>query len=208
MAAIEVFDIFDGQMERIGTATREETHRQGLWHQTFHCWVINDADSKRPRVLLQLRHPDKDTFPNFYDTSCAGHLQAGETRADGVRELEEELGLVASYPDLAYKGLIPEETYYADGRIDREFTHVHTYRCHLELEQFTFQVEEITGLFYADLALFRELIAGTIELLPAEGLVTQQGHAQQSQRITAAIRLEQLTPISPEYANLLFGGSA
>lgn len=31
------------------------------------------------QVLLQKRSARKDTYPNLWDTSCAGHLSAGET---------------------------------------------------------------------------------------------------------------------------------
>jgi hypothetical protein len=36
MSLNEIFDVFNEQMVRIGEATRQSVHAQGLWHQTFH----------------------------------------------------------------------------------------------------------------------------------------------------------------------------
>ncbi len=45
-------------------------------------------------VLLQQRSPDKDAFPNCFNTSCAGHVARGDTyEATVIREFEEELGI-------------------------------------------------------------------------------------------------------------------
>ncbi|WP_372454640.1 NUDIX hydrolase, partial [Priestia aryabhattai] len=77
----------------------------GLWHQTFHCWiyrVVND----QIEMLFQKRHPQKDTCPDLLDITSAGHLLASEQPCDGVRELEEELGLSVSFEELDKLGVI------------------------------------------------------------------------------------------------------
>jgi len=88
----EIFDIFTEDMRLMGSATRQEVHRLGYWHQTFHCWVLyksQDGDL----ILLQRRHETKDTHPGKLDISCSGHLETGESPSDGIRELREELGI-------------------------------------------------------------------------------------------------------------------
>lgn len=37
---MELIDVFDGNYNLIGTEERDIVHEKGLWHQTFHCWVI------------------------------------------------------------------------------------------------------------------------------------------------------------------------
>lgn len=37
--AEELIDIYDEKMNLLGTATREQAHREGLWHTSFHCWI-------------------------------------------------------------------------------------------------------------------------------------------------------------------------
>ena len=50
---------------------------------------------------MQKRAMSKDSFPGKYDTSSAGHIQAGdEPLASGLRELAEELGIHAKPEDL------------------------------------------------------------------------------------------------------------
>ncbi|MGF7045580.1 isopentenyldiphosphate isomerase [Paenibacillus sp. DS2015] len=74
----EEFDIYNEQMIKIGIASRQQAHALGLWHQTFHCWVVRTSATAGFSLLFQLRHPDKDTFPSLLDISCAGHLTTGE----------------------------------------------------------------------------------------------------------------------------------
>ena len=45
-------------------------------------------------LLLQKRSHDKDSFPDCYDISSAGHVPAGSSVLDSaIRELSEELGI-------------------------------------------------------------------------------------------------------------------
>lgn len=164
----ERFDIFDERMNHIGTATRRETHTNGYWHQTFHCWIVTQGDGG-PALLFQKRHPDKDTHPNKYDITSAGHLLAGERVEDGVRELEEELGLNVPYADLTPIGTIPVEMRYRE-LIDREFYHTFLYETDLPLEQYRLQPDEVVGLVRVDAAEATRLFAGETDTVPANGL--------------------------------------
>eukprot|EP00741_Cyanophora_paradoxa_P015986 tig00000042_g15432.t1 len=69
---------------------RKECHRDGSWHTSVHTWVIN----KDGELLLQRRHPTKQSYPDMWDISSAGHVSAGEdSLGTAVRELEEEMGI-------------------------------------------------------------------------------------------------------------------
>lgn len=86
----EVFDVVDAEDRVIGQATRGEVHRRGWWHRAVHVWVF-DGDG---RLFLQKRSMAKDTAPGRWDSSCSGHLDAGETYEAAVRrELGEEIGV-------------------------------------------------------------------------------------------------------------------
>ena len=53
------------------------------------------VSNSRGEVFLQKRSASKDTNPNCWDSSAAGHIDSGEQYLPAaVRELEEELGLV------------------------------------------------------------------------------------------------------------------
>ncbi|OWR32707.1 hypothetical protein CDO73_03655 [Saccharibacillus sp. O23] len=202
MAVTEILDIFDEHWERIGTASREDVHRLGLWHQVFHCWIVSGSAEQGWELLFQLRHPDKETFPNCLDTSCAGHLLAGETPEDGLRELEEELGLSARYEDLIYCGLHREEYRVADDYMDREFTHVHLQRCELPPEEYRVQQSEVSGLFRVKAEDFRKLLQGEQDAIPAEGVVYDE--KQHPVRERRSVALSDFTDNTETYYDLLF----
>ncbi|WP_338030783.1 hypothetical protein [Cytobacillus citreus] len=54
----EKLKIFNQRREPIGVAAREEVHRLGLWHETFHCWFVRREDGV-DYVYLQIRSSKK-----------------------------------------------------------------------------------------------------------------------------------------------------
>ncbi len=203
MAVTEILDIFNERRELIGTAARSEVHERGLWHQVFHCWIVSGSAEAGWQLLFQLRHPDKESFPDKLDTSSAGHLLAGETPEDGLRELEEELGLNARYEQLTYCGLHRDEYRISEHYMDREFTHVHLYRCDLPLEAYRVQHSEVSGLFRVEAEAFRELIEGSRTTLSAKGLTyDDQLRPVFEER---SVTLDDFTDNTPEYYGLVFG---
>lgn len=86
----EIFDVVDENDQVVSQSTRREIHAQGLRHRAVHIFVFN----KRKDLLLQLRSMLKDNHPGVWDSSAAGHLDAGEDYAAcAMRELQEELGI-------------------------------------------------------------------------------------------------------------------
>jgi len=96
----ELLDAFDDSLRPLGPTPRRAVHRDGLWHQVFHCLIVRSDEPAR--VLLQRRPAAARSFAGLLDLSATGHLLAGEEPRAGVRELTEEIGVVAS-PD----GLVP-----------------------------------------------------------------------------------------------------
>lgn len=141
----EMSDTFDANYRHTGVAARAVVHRDGIWHQTFHCWIAGDRGSGG-FVVLQLRSPSKKNYPNMLDITAAGHLAAGETPEEGVRELEEELGLSIDSTHLRRLGIkhdIMDET---TGVRNREFAHVFLLRDDRQLAQYKLQEDEVSGL--------------------------------------------------------------
>ncbi|MDP2933889.1 MAG: NUDIX domain-containing protein [bacterium] len=99
----EVFPIVNEQDEVIGKISRQEAHRSPhLMHRAVGVFILNSAGE----ILLQKRSATKDTFPNAWEI-LAGHVQYGQKYLDtAVRELEEELGIIASPNDLLLTGKI------------------------------------------------------------------------------------------------------
>ena len=87
----EMLDIVNADDEVIGQASRAQVHRENQLHRATHIILFNSEQ----HIFMQLRSKSKDTNPGLWDTSAAGHVDAGETyEACAARELAEELGVV------------------------------------------------------------------------------------------------------------------
>ncbi|WP_152396402.1 NUDIX hydrolase [Paenibacillus guangzhouensis] len=173
----ELFDIYDETMNHLGVAPRSEVHAKGYWHQSFHCWIVSGEGADR-QVLFQQRNALKDTFPNCYDITAAGHLTAGETVRQAARELEEELGLSVAFESLTSLGAAQYENT-GDVRgipfVDREYCHLFGVRCDQPLTSYRLQASEVAGLYQASLREMLELLAGARESVDARGLAFPLG---------------------------------
>ena len=89
---MELFDVIDSKGNPAGQiVSREKAHAEGIPHRTAHIWIIRKKEG-RVQILLQKRSQNKDSFPGKFDTSSAGHIQAGdEPLESALRELKEEL---------------------------------------------------------------------------------------------------------------------
>ncbi|HEV7494205.1 NUDIX hydrolase [Baekduia sp.] len=119
----EILDVFDEHGRQVGTKRRGDVHRDGDWHLAFHLWVVAPAG-----VLLQRRARDKASWPGFLDASAAGHLLAGESIRDGLREVDEELGAAYVFDDLAHLGVHRVADTERSGTVNRELQHVFAVR--------------------------------------------------------------------------------
>lgn len=117
----EIIDIYDENRRRIGRLSRLEAHRTGAWHACFHCWIVRPGNGGT--LLWQRRAPDKLLFPNLLDVSVGGHYLSGETTADGLRELEEELGVRVAFDALVPLG-VKIDLANQNGIVNREFCDV------------------------------------------------------------------------------------
>jgi len=95
MITEDIFDVVNEHDEVIGREPRSVVHVRGLRHRAAHVLVFNAAG----KVFLQLRSMTKDNNPGVWDSSCSGHVDAGETYVVAAeRELMEEIGLLVEQP--------------------------------------------------------------------------------------------------------------
>ncbi len=169
----ELLDIYDDNMNHLGTKSRAEVHRDGDWHKVFRCWVIYRDELGEDWIVLQKRAPDKDTFPNYLDISAAGHYAAGETIQEAMRELNEELGLYPHLDELIPLGIRIGVTKYKT-LIDRQFSDVYFYICDQPLAAYDYQKEEVSGLVALNVNQGLRLFLGEIDHInvPAVGYDT------------------------------------
>ena len=146
----ELLDILDESGRPVGEiVAKSEAHRLGLWHRCFHCWICG-SDPEGPYLLLQRRAATKDTWPGYLDITAAGHLSAGEETLDGLREVEEELGLRVNPERLVPLGTRKVEQQIPVG-YDREFHEVFLLADDTPPESLRLQKEEVEAIYRLNL---------------------------------------------------------
>lgn len=163
----EMLKIFDENRDEIGMAAREEVHKVGHWHETFHCWFISEENGME-LIYFQIRSDTKKDYPNLLDITAAGHILAHEAIYDGTREVREELGIDVSSNELVSLGVIKDRIIQEDF-IDKELGNVFLYQYEGTMDDFNLQKEEVSGIVKADFNEFYEFCLGDKDDINVEG---------------------------------------
>ena len=144
----ELVDVLDGSGGETGkVAWKSEAHRLGLPHRCFHCWIVSPTGGPAgPYLFVQRRAPGKDTWPDLLDVTAAGHLRAGEGPLDGLREVEEELGVEVRAEELVPLGTREISRGIPGGGLDREFQETFLLVRELSREDLRLQTEEVAAV--------------------------------------------------------------
>ncbi len=136
--------------------SRNEAHREGTPHQTAHVWIINS----QKEILLQKRAACKESHPNLWDVSSAGHIPFGESVVDSaIRECEEEIGIVAHPEELQAIGRVYQEYFNEKNHFfDREWVELFLLRRDLPATDFTVQIEEVSEVRWFSLETFFQMV--------------------------------------------------
>jgi isopentenyl-diphosphate Delta-isomerase len=93
--------VVDADNRFVRWEARATIHVEQLVHRSIHVLLYDSAG----RLLIQRRHASKQTYPRFWDVSCAGHVEESDylggpdDQLDAVyaavaaREVHEELGV-------------------------------------------------------------------------------------------------------------------
>ena len=184
----EIIDIFDGNYDHIGQFERRAAEKQGLWHHTFHCWIVSNRGDTGT-VVLQLRSQSKKNYPNMLDITAAGHLQAGESPIDGLREIEEELGTRPTAESLVPLGIKHDVMDEPGGVRNREFSHVYLLRDDRSLEQYTLDESEVTGLVDMPIGPGLRLFSNEIDHVDCAAIRLENGTKESFHRNVAVVDL-------------------
>lgn len=167
----ELFDVLDGSGRPTGRVKRRaDVHRDGDWHRAFHCWVLDESEP-RPHLILQRRGARKDTWPSTLDVTVGGHFGHGETLADVVREVEEEIGRVVRLEELMRLGQRICVNEREAGTRDHEFQDVYLWRSPLPLAAYRPQLVEVTSLERVAVDDLLRLFAGQVARVPCRVLL-------------------------------------
>lgn len=159
---MEIFDIVDDNGIPTGeTIERGLAHRTGAQHRTAHVWIARKK-GQDTELLLQKRCHDKDSFPDCYDISSAGHIPAGvDYIPSALRELKEELGIEADAGDFIDCGISRIEFhghFHGEEFFDRQVSRVFLLWLDKEAEDFYVQKEEIESVTWMEFEACRDAV--------------------------------------------------
>jgi RimJ/RimL family protein N-acetyltransferase/isopentenyldiphosphate isomerase len=163
----ELFDVLRGNGESAGHCKpRWKVHRDGDWHRAIHVWICGIEDGQ-PFIDVQLRGPNKDTWPGRLDATVGGHLRAGETVAEAYREIEEEAGIAVNFGELVHVGTRRGVNETGPDVRDREIQEVHFLRRDAKLDTYRANPDEVGGFVRVGIEDVIGLLTGERQRIPA-----------------------------------------
>lgn len=132
---------------------KSTAHRNGFFHASVHIWFY----TKSGDILIQKRKYNKDTFPNLWDISVAGHIAFGEEHLIAARrETEEEIGLKISKRELYYIGTSEHRNIHSEKLIDHELHHIYLCELKTAINNLVIQKEEVADIKLIPIQLFEK----------------------------------------------------
>lgn len=161
----EMFDVLNEWGEYTGeVASRDRCHTEGLWHRAVYGFVID----KNKNVLLQKRSANKKAWPNMWDVTVGGHVDAGEFgRQALIREAKEELGLDITDDDIKY--LVGSTSIDTAKGINKHYNECYLILKDVDISEIKLQKEEVSEVRYFSKAEILERIDNL------DGLTTKTG---------------------------------
>lgn len=157
----ELFDVLRADGSPTGVAKpRSAVHRDGDWHRALHIWVAGVED-REPFLTFQRRSLLKDTWPGRLDATVGGHVRSGETPEHALREMEEEIGVLAEPANMRMLGIRLSVSESEEGILDREIQHVILSLDNRPLEEFEPHPVELASLVRFPLEKLLDFLSGT-----------------------------------------------
>lgn len=147
-------------------ALKSAAHRLGLWHASAQIWIVNSAK----QVLLQKRASCKDSYPNLWDISVAGHLSAGDTaKQAAIREIQEEIGLQIDEQELRFLKKVKRSKIPKKGFLDNEYNYLFVVKKDFEITNLVLQKEEVKVVKWIAINELETQLIQTPELFVSHG---------------------------------------
>ena len=145
--------LVDGRDREIGSATKMQTHVEGLFHRAFSVVLVRDGETG-PELLLAKRSLLKYHSGGLWANSCCSHPRLGEDTIEAAyRRVREELGCEAD--DLRELTAFAYRAEFDNGLCEYEYDHVIVGRCASTPSPDPAEASEVRWTGFDDLA--REL---------------------------------------------------
>lgn len=172
--ADELLQEVDENDTPIGGVSRKDAKHNGNRYRIIRI-IIEDEFGN---TLIQKRTPNKDTYPNCWDNSAAGHVDVGESYIDTARrEMAEEIGIRDENLELEKVDYFYSEATTPNGLHLNRFTTV--YKAKLpHATQFTPQPEEVSEIKWASIDEVRSLVLAGREVTDGLKVVFERYYNQ------------------------------
>jgi 8-oxo-dGTP pyrophosphatase MutT (NUDIX family) len=132
--------------------------------------------------VLQRRSATKDTWPGKLDVAVGGHVRAGESVADTLREAEEELGLALAPSEVVRIGLRHTDVRSQPGVVDVELQEIFAALVPVPLTAFALHPEEVDAVVRLPLTDARALL---VERMPVEVAIYERGATDEAAAVVS-----------------------
>lgn len=108
---MELWQLYDdegNQTERV--IKRGEKIPDGYHFHCIEAWIVNE----KKEVLLTKRHPDKPSYPLYWEPTGGGVVKGEDSKDAAIREVLEETGISIAEKDFYYMGRSMGDTYMID----------------------------------------------------------------------------------------------
>ncbi len=136
---MEYLDLYDINRTKTGEIIARGTKMPKDRYRLVVRVIIFNSEGK---MLIQQRAADRNSYPNMWDFSVGGSVEAGETSSQGAeRELLEELGL-----KYAISGTLPSFSI----NFEQGFDDFYIINLDINAEDVVLQKEEVQAVKWAD----------------------------------------------------------
>ena len=141
----EKFDVLNELGQFTGSvATRDECHEKGIWHRAVYAFIIDENSN----ILLQRRSANKKLWPNKWDVTIGGHVNAGEFGREAIiRECKEELGIEIADDEIKYI-VSTTSVYNKNNYINNHYDECYLITKNINIEDLKLQKEEVSDAKY------------------------------------------------------------
>lgn len=142
---MELVDIYNDKHEFMNYTKERKKIEDGEFRLSCFVWIINDKDE----ILIQQRLATAKKCPNMWETASGGAIAGDDGVQGALRELEEELGIVADKNDLRFIG--------SYARIN-DFVEVFLLKKNIDINSLKLQTDEVQAAKWVSIPEFEKII--------------------------------------------------
>lgn len=162
----EIATIYNCFNQEIGTASKKDVHKKGLWHRAVSFIILDTA--KKEIIFQHHESPEKINWETFFVKLNGGHVQHGEKPIDAFRELEEELGLKDKAKNSLYVGTYQLSVQFSENFINNEFIYFYIVPGENIKDEMNFIDDEVASIISVNVYDALETILGNKGNIDAE----------------------------------------